>query len=62
MRTMTLEHVAIWTANLDRLKNYYEQYFNASSNEIYTNPATGFSSYFLRFEFVVAITGFSRPS
>ena len=50
MRTMTLEHVAIWTANLERLKNYYEQYFHASSNEIYINPATGFSSYFLSFE------------
>ena len=47
---MTLEHVAIWTSDLERLKNYYVQYFRASSNEKYFNASTLFSSYFLSFE------------
>lgn len=47
---MTLEHVAIWTDNLERLKAYYIKYFRAVSNNKYTNPNKGFESYFLSFE------------
>ena len=47
---MTLEHVAIWTDNLERLKAYYIKYFRAASNNKYTNPNKGFESYFLSFE------------
>ncbi|MDO9375132.1 MAG: VOC family protein [Bacteroidota bacterium] len=47
---MILEHVAIYTNDLERLKNYYVQYFGAHSNEMYVNPTTNFSSYFLSFE------------
>jgi lactoylglutathione lyase len=46
---MILEHVAIWTNNLELLKDYYVQYFNATSNDKYTNTITGFQSYFLSF-------------
>ena len=46
---MILEHVAMWTADLERLKAYYENYFDAKAGEKYTNPATGFQSYFLSF-------------
>lgn len=47
---MTLEHVAIWTNNLEGLKNYYIKYFGATSNDKYTNPKKGFESYFLSFQ------------
>lgn len=47
---MTLEHVAIWTNNLEELKAYYMHYFGGIPNEKYTNEAKQFSSYFLRFE------------
>ena len=47
---MTLEHVAIWTSQLERLKAYYVKYFDGIPNEIYINPVTNFSSYFLSFE------------
>lgn len=47
---MKIEHVAIWTRNLERLKAFYENYFQAESNEKYTNSAKGFESYFLSFE------------
>lgn len=47
---MILEHVAIWTNQLEGLKNYYVTYFQGQSNEKYTNPEKGFESYFLTFE------------
>lgn len=47
---MTLEHVAIWTDDLERLKDYYTKYFGAVSNEKYTNEKKQFHSYFLTFK------------
>lgn len=46
---MTLEHVAIWTHNLEALRQYYETYFGAQANAKYTNPQKRFESYFLSF-------------
>ncbi|HMG68559.1 MAG TPA: VOC family protein [Chitinophagaceae bacterium] len=46
---MTLEHVAIWTDDLERLKDYYVKYFGGVPNEKYTNTSRGFQSYFLSF-------------
>ncbi len=46
---MKIEHIAIWTNNLEGLKNFYSYYFDASSSEIYYNHSKGFSSYFLTF-------------
>jgi len=47
---MTLEHVAIWTNNLEALKDYYIKYFQAVCNNKYSNNKKGFESYFLSFE------------
>jgi lactoylglutathione lyase len=47
---MTLDHVAIWTTQLEELKDYYVKYFNGVPNEKYTNKETGFESYFLTFD------------
>ena len=46
---MHIEHVAIWTQDLERLKTFYETYFEACSNDKYTNPGKQFQSYFLTF-------------
>ena len=46
---MTLEHVAIWTNQLETLKEYYVKYFQGISNAKYTNSSKGFHSYFLSF-------------
>ena len=46
---MTLEHVAIWTNNLESLREYYTKYFGAVSNQKYINPKKKFESYFLTF-------------
>ncbi|WP_165043081.1 VOC family protein [Dysgonomonas sp. ZJ709] len=47
---MKLDHAAIWTNNLEKLKEYYVQFFDAAPNNIYVNETTHFSSYFLSFE------------
>ena len=47
---MTLEHVAIWTDNLEKLKDFYIKYFGAVPNDMYTNNTKNFQSYFLTFE------------
>lgn len=47
---MKIEHLAIWTCNLEALKAFYIRFFGASANEKYYNPVKQFSSYFLSFE------------
>ena len=47
---MVLEHVAIWTNQLEVLRNYYETYYGGKSNLKYANPKTSFESYFLVFD------------
>lgn len=47
---MKIEHIAIWTADLERLKSFYQRYFEAQAGEKYVNPKKGFESYFLSFE------------
>lgn len=47
--SITLEHVAIWTDQLEKLKEYYSKYFGGKANDKYTNHTKGFESYFLSF-------------
>lgn len=47
---MKIEHVAIWTFELERLKSFYEKYFEARAGEKYVNITKNFQSYFLHFE------------
>jgi lactoylglutathione lyase len=58
---MTLEHVAIWTDNLEKLKDFYSKFFGAVPNEKYTNTTNGFQSYFLRFESGARLELMSMP-
>jgi lactoylglutathione lyase len=46
---MKLEHVAIYTKDLEALRSFYTKYFQAVSNDLYVNPKKGFRSYFLSF-------------
>lgn len=45
-----IDHIAVWTDDLDRLVAFYAQYFNAEVGALYTNPVKGFTSRFLAFE------------
>ncbi|MFR9166541.1 MAG: VOC family protein [Dysgonomonas sp.] len=47
---MKLDHIAIWTTNLEKVKEYYIKYFNAKANDLYVNNSNGFKSYFLSFD------------
>ncbi|MBN1977348.1 MAG: VOC family protein [Anaerolineae bacterium] len=46
---MHIEHIAIWTRDLERLKAFYETYFGGEANDKYANAAKQFESYFLAF-------------
>jgi len=46
---MKIEHVAVWTLDLERLKTFYEKYFEAKAGAKYINPVKQFESYFLSF-------------
>ena len=46
---MILEHVAIWTNDIERLKSFYCTYFDGVANEKYFNPNKNFESYFIHF-------------
>jgi lactoylglutathione lyase len=44
-----IEHVALWTTDLERCKQFYVAYFGAVAGPTYRNPAKGFESVFLSF-------------
>ncbi|MFK7811370.1 MAG: VOC family protein [Maribacter sp.] len=47
---MKIEHIAIWVSDIEGMRMFYEQYFNAKAGEKYINPKKKFTSYFLSFE------------
>lgn len=47
---MKIDHVAIWTEDLERLKEFYIRYFGVIAGEKYFNPRKNFESYFLSFD------------
>lgn len=47
---MKIEHIAVWSKDIEKLKKFYTIYFGAKSNNKYTNAVKGFQSYFLSFD------------
>jgi len=47
---MKIDHIALWTKDLERLKAFYERYFHVKAGKKYVNPKKRFESYFLSFE------------
>ena len=47
---MKIEHVAIWCKDLEALRDFYMNYFEAKSTQKYRNDKKGFTSYFLSFK------------
>jgi lactoylglutathione lyase len=58
---MTIEHIAIWTLDLEKMKAFYLSFFDLTSNEKYYNPHKKFSSYFLSFKNGARIELMHRP-
>jgi len=46
---MKIEHIAVWTKDIEGMKSFYESVFGAIANEKYVNPKKNFESYFLKF-------------
>lgn len=46
---MRIEHLALWTTDIDRCATFYVTYFGATAGARYRNPARGFESVFLSF-------------
>ena len=45
-----IEHIALWTEDIERLANFYAEYFGASVGSKYVNSSKGFESRFLIFQ------------
>lgn len=58
---MKIEHIAIWTKDLKRIKEFYEKYFDVTSNELYINQEKKFKSYFLSFDSGPRLEIMQRP-
>lgn len=46
---MQIEHTALWTRDLERMKRFYQEFFQAQPGEKYVNPDSQSQSYFLYF-------------
>lgn len=47
---MRIEHVALWTRDLEGMRAFYVRWFGAQAGEKYISERRPFESYFLRFE------------
>lgn len=47
---MKIEHIAIWTKDIEKLKDFYVKYFDGIAGEKYVNEKKHFESYFISFK------------
>jgi len=58
---MKIEHIAIWTNDIEKMKRFYLKFFKLKANEKYYNPKKEFSSYFLSFDTGARIELMHKP-
>lgn len=58
---MTIDHIAIWTTDLEKLKDYYTKYFGGRANKKYINREKKFESYFISFDSGARLELMQRP-
>ena len=46
---LRIEHVALYTADLEAARDFFVRYFHATAGPLYHNPTKQFRSYFLTF-------------
>ena len=59
---MQIEHIAMYVNDLEKAKDFFIKYFNASSNALYHNAQTNFRSYFLSFDDGARLEIMNRPN
>ena len=58
---MKIDHIAIYTHELDNMKDFFVKYFSGTAGEKYHNTKSGFMSYFISFEDNTRIEIMTRP-
>ena len=58
---MQLAHIALYVQDLEGMKDFYLQHFDASANAKYHNPKTGLQTYFLSFSGGARLELMTRP-
>lgn len=59
--SVKIEHLAIWASDLERLRAFYVDCLGCTAGPKYSNPATGFSSYFLEFSSGARLELMTKP-
>ncbi|MGE5678846.1 MAG: VOC family protein [Pseudomonadota bacterium] len=59
---MKIEHVAIWTRDLEGMKGFYTGWFNGIAGDKYFNPDKSFESYFISFDSGARLELMQMPS
>lgn len=59
--TVRVDHIAVWTHDLERLRQFYETYFAGRANTKYVNPHKQFESYFITFTDGARLELMQRP-
>ena len=58
---MNIDHIAIWTFDLEKEKDFFLKYFGCTASEKYVNSKKQFTSYFLTFPGGIRIELMNRP-
>ena len=58
---MKLEHIALYVKDLEKMKDFYVDFFDAKPNQKYHNPRTGLQTYFLNFDNGAQLEIMQRP-
>ncbi|MGM9986024.1 MAG: VOC family protein [Bacillaceae bacterium] len=59
---MKIDHIALYTTDLEKMKEFYEKYFHAKANDMYHNQITGLKTYFLSFRDGSRLEIMTRPT
>lgn len=58
---MRIEHIALWTHDIEQLKTFYETYFGVLAGKKYHNKRNQYKSYFLTFSSGARLELMQRP-
>lgn len=59
---MKISHIAIYVADLEQSRLFYERYFGGKAGALYHNPKTGLQTYFLSFDSDVRLELMHHPN
>ena len=58
---MRIDHIAVYSDDIEQEKEFYVRYFNGTPNAMYHNPRTGLRTYFLTFVDGARLELMTRP-